>query len=57
MLDIYIYILTTYEKNSRLDQDSNPGLQIGPVDRLGALVVMAPAQITGDPGSNPGPGK
>ena len=25
------------------------------MDRLGGLVVIAPARITGDPGSNPGP--
>ena len=28
-----------------------------PVDRLGGLVVIAPARRAGDPGSNPGPGK
>ena len=28
--------------------------QLGPVDRLGSLVVIAPV---GDPGSNPGPGE
>ena len=27
---------------------------LGPVDRL---VVIAPARIAGDPGSNPGPGE
>ena len=27
------------------------------MDRLGGLVVIAPARRTGDPGSNPGPGK
>ena len=30
---------------------------IGPVDRLGDLVVIAPARIAGDPGSNPGPAR
>ena len=30
---------------------------LGPVDRLGGLVVIAPARIVGDPGSNPGPGE
>ena len=29
---------------------------LGPVDRLGGLVVIAPARRAGDPGSNPGPG-
>ena len=29
----------------------------GPVDRLGGLVVIAPACRAGDPGSNPGPGE
>ena len=29
----------------------------GPVDRLGGLVVIAPARRAGDPGSNPGPGE
>ena len=29
---------------------------LGPVDRLGDLVVIAPAVRAGDPGSNPGPG-
>ena len=28
-----------------------------PVDRLGGLVVIAPACRAGDPGSNPGPGE
>ena len=28
-----------------------------PVDRLGGLVVRAPAHRAGDPGSNPGPGE
>ena len=28
---------------------------LGPVDRLGGLVVIAPARKAGDPGSNPGP--
>ena len=28
---------------------------LGPVDRLGGLVVIAPARRAGDPGSNPGP--
>ena len=27
------------------------------MDRLGGLVVTAPASRAGDPGSNPGPGK
>ena len=27
------------------------------MDRLGGLVVTAPARKAGDPGSNPGPGK
>ena len=27
------------------------------MDRLGGLVVIAPARIAGDPGSNPGPGE
>ena len=27
------------------------------MDRLGGLVVMAPARRAGDPGSNPGPGE
>ena len=30
---------------------------LGPVDRLGGLVVIAPARRAGDPGSIPGPGK
>ena len=30
---------------------------LGPVDRLGGLVVIAPARIAGDLGSNPGPGE
>ena len=30
---------------------------LGPVDRLGGLVVIAPARTAGDPGSNPGPGE
>ena len=30
---------------------------LGPVDRLGGLVVIAPACRAGDPGSNPGPGE
>ena len=30
---------------------------LGPVDRLGGLVVIAPARRAGDPGSNPGPGE
>ena len=30
---------------------------LGPVDCLGALVVIAPAHRAGDPGSNPGPGE
>ena len=30
---------------------------LGPVDRLGGLVVIAPAHRAGDQGSNPGPGK
>ena len=30
---------------------------LGPVDRLGGLVVTAPARRAGDPGSNPGPGE
>ena len=29
----------------------------GPVDRLGGLVVIAPARRDGDRGSNPGPGE
>ena len=29
---------------------------LGPADRLGGLVVIAPAHRAGDPGSNPGPG-
>ena len=32
-------------------------LKIGSVDRLGGLVVIAPARIAGDPESNPGPGE
>ena len=31
--------------------------QLGPVDDLGGLVVIAPARRAGDPGSNPGPGE
>ena len=31
--------------------------KLGPVDRLGGLVVTAPARRAGDPGSNPGAGK
>ena len=27
------------------------------MDRLGGLVVIAPARRAGDPGSNPGPGE
>ena len=30
---------------------------LGPMDRLGGLVVIAPARRAGDPGSNPGPGE
>ena len=30
---------------------------LGPVDRLGGLVVIAPARRVGDPGSNPVPDK
>ena len=30
---------------------------LGPVDRLGGLVVIAPARRAGDPGSNPSPGE
>ena len=30
---------------------------LGPVDRLGGLVVIAPARGAGDLGSNPGPGE
>ena len=30
---------------------------IGPVDRLGGLVVIAPARRAVDPSSNPGPGE
>ena len=30
---------------------------LGPVDRQGGLVVIAPARIAGDPGSNPSPGE
>ena len=30
---------------------------LGPVNRLGGLVVIAPARIAGDPGSIPGPGE
>ena len=30
---------------------------IGPVDRLGGLVVIAPARRVGDTGLNPGPGE
>ena len=30
---------------------------LGPVDRLGGLVVIAPARRAGDPGSIPGPGE
>ena len=30
---------------------------LGPVDRLGGLVVIVPARRAGDPGSNPGPGE
>ena len=29
----------------------------GPVDRMGGLVVIAPARRAGDPGSIPGPGE
>ena len=29
---------------------------LGPADRLGGLVVIAPARRAGDPGSIPGPG-
>ena len=32
-------------------------LLLGPVDRLDALVVIAPARRAGDPGSNPGQGE
>ena len=31
--------------------------RLGPVDRLGGLVVIAPERRAGDPGSNPGPGE
>ena len=30
---------------------------LGPVDRLGGLVVIAPARRAGDLGSTPGPGE
>ena len=30
---------------------------LGPVDRLGGLVVIVPVCRAGDPGSNPGPGE
>ena len=30
---------------------------LGPVDRLGGLLVIAPARRVRDPGSNPGPGE
>ena len=30
---------------------------LGPLDCLGALVVIAPPRRAGDPGSNPGPGE
>ena len=30
---------------------------LGPLDRLGDLVVIDPARRAGDPGSNPGPGE
>ena len=30
---------------------------LGPVNRLGGLVVIAPARRAGDSGSNPGPGE
>ena len=30
---------------------------LGPVNRMGGLVVRAPVRRAGDPGSNPGPGK
>ena len=30
---------------------------LGPVDRLGGLVVIVPARRAGDPGSIPGPGE
>ena len=30
---------------------------LGPVDRLGGLVVIAQTRREGDPGSNPGPGE
>ena len=30
---------------------------LGPGDRLGGLVVIAPARRAGDPGSIPGPGE
>ena len=30
---------------------------LGQVDRLGGLVVIAPARRAGDPGSIPGPGE
>ena len=30
---------------------------LGPLDRLGGLVVIAPARRAGDPGSIPGPGE
>ena len=31
--------------------------ELGPVDRLGGLVVIVPARRAGDPGSNLGPGE
>ena len=31
--------------------------KLGPVDRLGGLVVISPACRAGNPSSNPGPGK
>ena len=30
---------------------------VGPVDRLGGLVVITPARRAADPGSNPDPGE
>ena len=43
-----------YEANSRLDQDSNPGLQHY---IWVAQLIRAPARKSGDPGSNPDPGE
>ena len=37
--------------------EKNEEFLLGPVNRLGGLVVIAPARRAGAPGLNPGPGE